>query len=233
MTKKMFLSVCDTTIRERGLPAFGGAGGDQGWAEGTVRILNPLGFHGSVVFASAPSVQGAELRLALSLLQALAGLDPSWCAPVDENEFTLQKSALGAPFLLAGERPGPSLSFSHGKGRLWAAMSGKGDVGMDVAYPEEFAGAYPFHRAFRTEELGCAEAICPGDTARGAALMWAAKEAAVKATGTGFNLFDPLEVRVGKPFVREEGILFEVLADRPIPTWVTTEGMGWLAVALA
>jgi phosphopantetheinyl transferase len=125
------------------------------------------------------------------------------------------------------------LSFSHGKGRLWAAMSGQGRVGIDVAYPEEFIGAYPFGRAFSAEELDCAEALCPNDMARGAALMWAAKEAAVKATGAGFNFLDPLEVRVGAPVVREQGVLFEVLADRPISTWVRTEGRGWLSVALA
>jgi phosphopantetheinyl transferase len=112
-------------------------------------------------------------------------------------------------------------------------MTGRGNVGIDVAYPEEFAGAYPFQRAFSAEELDCAEALCPNDTARGAALMWAAKEASVKATGAGFNFFDPLEVRVGTPLVREHGVLFEVLADRPISTWVRTVGRGWLSVALA
>jgi phosphopantetheinyl transferase len=111
-------------------------------------------------------------------------------------------------------------------------MSGKGSVGIDVSYPEEFTGAYPFGRAFRTEELDFAEALCPNDRARGAALLWSAKEASVKATGAGFNFFDPLEVRVGTPFVREQGIIFEVLADRPVSTWVGTEGRGWVSVAL-
>jgi phosphopantetheinyl transferase len=112
-------------------------------------------------------------------------------------------------------------------------MSGRGSVGIDVAYPEEFTGGYPFARAFRTEELDCAGALCPNDTAREAALIWAAKEASVKATGAGFNFFDPLEVRVGTPLVSEQGILFEVWAGRPISTWVRTEGRGWLSVALA
>ena len=67
----------------------------------------------------------------------------------------------------------------------------------------------------------------------GAALIWAAKEASVKAIGAGFNLFDPVEVRVGPPLVREQGMLFEVLVDRPISTWARTEGSGWLSVALA
>ena len=215
-----------------GLLSFNGAGGDQGLGEGGVHILHPLGFQGSVVFASAPSVQGGKLCLASGLLRALTRLNPRWTGR-DEDALTLCSSALGAPYLLVGEKQGPSLSFSHGKGRVWAAMSDKGSVGIDVVYPEEFAGVYPFYRAFSSEELDCADALCTNDRARGAALMWAAKEASVKAARTGFNLFDPLEVRVGTPFVQEHGILFDVLADRPVSTWVTTEDRGWLAVALA
>jgi len=188
----------------------------------------------SVVYTSAPSREEAGSWLALALLRALARLDPRWsAAPPDENELLLHKSALGGPLLRVGDREGPSLSFSHGKGLLWAAMSGMGRVGIDVSYPEEFTGAYPFARAFTTEELDSAGTLCPDDTARGAALMWAAKEASVKATGAGFNTFDPLDVRVGNPLFGEQGIFFEVQADRPISTWVRTEGRGWLSVALA
>jgi len=207
--------------------------GGEGKGEEAIHSLSPLGIRGSVLFASAPSVKGAGPRVALSLLRTLARRDARWNAPADENGLTFHKSALGAPFLFVGDREGPSVSFSHGKGRLWAAMSGTGNVGIDVAYQEEFSGTYPFHRAFSAEELECAEALCPMDAARGAALMWAAKEASVKATGAGFNLFDPLEVRVGTPFIREQGVLFEVLVDRPVSTWVTAEDKGWLSVALA
>ena len=209
------------------LPHIGG----EGKGEGAIHSLSPLGFQSPVLFASAPPVHGAGLHLALGLLRALAQLDSRWSGT--GNEMTLHKSALGGPRLFAGDREGPSLSFSHGKGRLWGAMCGTGNVGIDAAYPEEFVGVYPFHRAFSNEELDCAEALCPNDRARGAALMWAAKEASVKATGAGFNLFDPLEVRVGTPFVREQGILFDVLADRPVSVWVRPEGRGWMSVALA
>ena len=143
------------------------------------------------------------------------------------------KAPLEDHIFLLGTRQGPSLSFSHGEGRLWAAMCSQGSVGIDVAYPEEFTGGYPFARAFRPEELDCARALCHNDTARGAALIWSVKEASVKATGAGFNLFDPLEVRVANPLLRGQGILFEVSAGGPISAWARTEGRGWLAVALA
>jgi phosphopantetheinyl transferase len=166
------------------------------------------------------------------LMRALARLDPRWSLSPDESVLTLHKSTLGGPCLLLGDKQGPSLSFSHGKERLWAAMCSKGRVGIDMAYPEEFASGYPFARAFRPEELDWARALCQNDTARGAALIWSAKEASVKATGAGFNRFDPLQVRVGAPLLMQEGFLFEVLADRPITAWARTEDTGWLCVAL-
>ncbi len=198
---------------------------------GTIHTLAGLLPVDSVVFAFTQLRRGAGTCLAYMLMRAMARLDPRWRIPPDKNTLTLQKSTLGMPCLLLGEKPGPSVSFSHGEGRIWAAMCGTGSVGIDVAYPEEFAGDYPFTRAFRPEELDFARDLCHNDTSRGAALIWSAKEAAVKATGAGFNRFDPREVRVGVPLFKEQGILFEVLADRPISTWAKTEGRGWLSVA--
>lgn len=201
-------------------------------AHGTIHALTRLVPGGYIVFASTKSRPGAKTSLALMLLRALARLDPRWSLSSDENALTLHKSTLGGPCLLMGDKQGPSLSFSHGKQRLWAAMCSKGRVGIDVAYPEEFAAGYPFARAFRPEELDCARALCYNDTARGAALIWSAKEASVKATGAGFNRLDPFQVRVGAPVFREQGFLFEVLADQPITAWARSEDTGWLCVAL-
>ena len=184
-----------------------------------------------VVLASIEAKPGAKLSLTFGLLRLLARLEPRRHAPPVKNTLTLHKSALGRPAVLLGEEGGPSLSFSRGKGWLWAAMGDQGSVGIDVAYPQEFADGYPFARAFRPEELEWAEAFCH-DTARGAALVWSAKEAAVKATGTGFNLIDPLEVRVGTPRFIDHGMVFDVSADRPIAAWSGPEDEGWLSVAL-
>jgi phosphopantetheinyl transferase (holo-ACP synthase) len=187
-----------------------------------------------VVFASAQAHSGAELCLTVKLLQALAQLDPVRHIPPDENTIHLHKSPLGQPRLLLGDEPGPSLSFSRGNGRLWAAMSSKGHVGIDVAYPREFAGDYPFARAFRPEELDYARIFDRSNLAQGAALIWSAKEASVKAIGVGFNRLDPLEVRVKVPQIKEQGFTFEVSAgNRPIAAWARAEGMGWLCLALA
>jgi phosphopantetheinyl transferase len=111
-------------------------------------------------------------------------------------------------------------------------MCGTGRIGVDVAYPVDFAGHYPFGRAFSPEELDWARALCPDDTARSAALIWSAKEAALKAIGTGFNFFDPLEVRVGPPLFGKRGIFLNVLAERRIAVWAKAEGSGWISLAL-
>ncbi|MBW1775653.1 MAG: 4'-phosphopantetheinyl transferase superfamily protein, partial [Deltaproteobacteria bacterium] len=170
----------------------------------------------TVVFASTESRRGAKHSLARRLLRAQAMRDPRRGPFPRGKALSLYKGALGKPCLLVGDKQGPSLSFSHGEGSLWGAMCGEGSVGIDVAYPDEFAGGYPFGRAFSPEELDCAGGLCRNDRARGAALIWSVKEASVKATGAGFHLFDPLDVRVGIFLFREQGILFEVSADRPI-----------------
>jgi phosphopantetheinyl transferase len=187
----------------------------------------------TVVFSCAKSQHTAARYLAVGLLQALARLCPRWKDLANANPPMLHHSPLGTPRLVLGNQQGPSLSFSHGAGRLWAAMGSKGQVGIDVAYPEEFANGYPLARAFRQEELDCAKTLCHGDTARGAALVWSAKEASVKATGAGFNRFDPRDVRVGPAVLQKQGILFDIWADRPISAWVRTQDRGWLSVALA
>ena len=185
----------------------------------------------TVVFASTESMRGAKHSLTLRLLRAQARLEPRRGPSPHENALTLYQGSLGRPCLLLGDKQGPSLSFSHGEGRLWGAMCSEGSVGIDVAYPDEFAGAYPFGRAFRPEELDCAGSLCHNDRARGAALIWSVKEASVKATGAGFHLFDPLDVRVGISLCRQQGIIFEVSAGRPISAWAKAEGHGWVAVA--
>lgn len=201
--------------------------------QGTIHALPGLTAEETVLFTSAPLKREAGPRLALRLLGALGRLDPRWRSTIAENAFTLHKTPLGGPYLLLGDRQGPSLSFSHEEGRLWAAMGSHGCVGIDVAYPEEFTGGYPFKRAFRPEELNCDRAFGHKNTARAAALIWSLKEAAVKAAGTGFNCYDPLEVRVTNPRIGGQGILFDVWAGGSISAWARAEGRGWLAVALA
>jgi phosphopantetheinyl transferase len=185
-----------------------------------------------VIFSSIESSAGAKQYLARRLLQTLEQLDPAWNGWSYERSI-LVKTALGKPFLLLNGNEGPSLSFSHGEERLWSAVSSKGRVGIDVAYPEDFADGYPFARAFHPDELEWASALCHSNTARGAALLWSVKEASVKAVGTGFHRFDPQQVRVGMPLVDENKFLFRVWLQQSISVWSVALDEGWLSVALA
>jgi len=201
------------------------------FAPRTIHTLPGLAMCETVLFTSTPLAHEAGPGLTLRLMQALGRIDPRWHNATVGNALTLHNTPLGEPYLLIGDRQGPALSFSHGARQLWGAICSHGRVGIDVADPVEFAGAYPFKRAFRPEELDWARALAHKNTARAAALIWSLKEASVKATGIGFNGYDPLDVSVGTPRINDRGILFDVWAGGAISAWARAEGKGWLAVA--
>jgi phosphopantetheinyl transferase (holo-ACP synthase) len=114
-----------------------------------------------------------------------------------ERKLRLKKSSLGKPLLRIGQLRGPSIGFSRSDGLMWAALcSGHEEIGLDVASSADFSGAYPFHRICTEQESVAAEAITAGNKPEAGALLWSVKESYVKALGCGFNVFDPLQVRV-------------------------------------
>jgi phosphopantetheinyl transferase len=191
------------------------------------QVLSGLGPGGPVIYASDLNAPGVKERLVRRLLTSLPGQQPG-----DAFEaVSLELAALGQPRLRLKGRPGPAVSFSQAAGRVWAALTRTGQVGVDVALPGEFEPGYPFARAFRPEELGWARPLCGNDTARGAALLWAMKEAAVKALGVGFHLLDPLAVEVVNHSPWQGGIRASVKAGRILPAWARPQSGGWLAIA--
>ena len=103
----------------------------------------------------------------------------------------LVQTDLGRPILMLDGKPGPHVSFTYdGRGRVFASICLLSPVGLDTAHPDEFSGSYPFGRAFLEDELERAM-VLTGSQTTAAALVWAFKEAAVKAMGTGFNQVDP------------------------------------------
>ncbi len=145
--------------------------------------------------AERRSLERNKRALTMTLLKRCTA--DIWTSRTDEADIRLEAEETGRPLLFLNETKGPSVSFSHYEGRTWAAICPSTQaVGIDAACDAEFQGRYPFHRAFGDEELDTAVDTMEGDVPRAAALLWSAKEAAVKAIGCGFRLLDPLEVNV-------------------------------------
>ena len=195
------------------------------------QALSGLGPDGPVIYASDLNGPGAKERLVRRLLAGLPGQETGFATQPELWPVSLGKTALGQPHLKLGGRPGPSISFSQAAGCLWAALTPVGQVGVDAALPSEFEESYPWARAFRPAELAWARPLVGGDTAGAAALLWALKEAAVKALGVGFHFLDPLAVETISPRPWQGGWRVLVRVGLVLPAWVRPEGDGWLAIA--
>jgi phosphopantetheinyl transferase len=190
------------------------------------------GWGGPVAYAAAQVKPGARTALAARLVAALAEVAPEWSGASTWGALTMEVGPLGQPLLKLGHRPGPGLSFSEAGGLLWAAVAAQGQVGVDAARQEDFAPPYPYSRAFGPPEWDWAWRHCQGRTAAAAALLWAAKEAAVKALGVGFHNVDPLDLEVFPGAAAGEGLQLVVQASEPIRAWARPLEDGWLALAL-
>ncbi|WP_306549733.1 4'-phosphopantetheinyl transferase superfamily protein [Desulfobulbus sp.] len=189
-----------------------------------------------------------RIRLAALLWEHVAAREnPPWQYRSLCAAFPLQVAhgPLGRPHLLLGGVRGPSLSFSEGDGKTWAALSGDAsDIGIDVAAADQFQGKYPLHRVFHDQELHHALRLTGGDVTQASALLWSVKEAVVKALGCGFHLVAPLQVHVSPPVAGDRGFTFPVYlsgkallrypmaAGRSIRVRSFPRGKMWLAIAL-
>ncbi|WP_449241788.1 4'-phosphopantetheinyl transferase superfamily protein [Desulfovibrio sp.] len=133
----------------------------------------------------APDGPDAALTLAARLAAALLGREHPW---------TLEHDSLGRPGLRCPESGAPAahVSFSRLGGVLWCAV-GPRPLGLDVAEAREFGPGYPLDRVFGVGERRLAErlGVAPAEAQ---ALLWALKEAAAKALGTGFHLLEPCDM---------------------------------------
>lgn len=202
------------------------------WSEAAAaQVFSGLGPSDPVIYASDLAGAGAKERLVRRLLASLPGREIDDAVQPAPGTVSLKLTALGQPRLFLGGQQGPAVSFSQAAGRVWAAMTCTGQVGVDAAMPAEFEAGYPLARAFRSTELDWARPLSGGATAGAAALLWALKEAAVKALGVGFHFLDPLAVEVLSPRPWQGGWRVLVQAGRILPAWARPEAGGWLAIA--
>jgi hypothetical protein len=198
---------------------------------GAKQVFSGPGPYGPVLYASDLAGPGAKERLVRRLLASLPGQDTGFTSQPERWPVSLELTALGQPRLRLKGQPGPAVSFSQAAGCLWAALTPAGQVGVDVALPSEFEEDYPMARAFREAELDWARPLCGGAIAGAAALLWALKEAAVKALGVGFHVLDPLAVEAVSPRPWQGWVRVLVKAGPILPAWARPEGGGWLAIA--
>lgn len=165
------------------------------------------------------------------------GLQPCQVVPAADN--------LGKPYLRGAPPPAPAISFSQGGGRLWAALGGAASgLGLDAASSREFAGGYPCRRVFHDQELEHSQKYTGGDGPEAAALLWSAKEAAVKSLGCAFHFFGPRHLRVRFAGPWPQGLLWQVIltgvGEKRLPQGVAggvrgaslrREGL-WLSLAI-
>jgi phosphopantetheinyl transferase len=196
-------------------------------------LLPSLGRWGPVVYTSRPSGQGSREAAAARLLEALAASAPAWREALAWGPLTLETGPLGQPRLKLGGKAGPGLSFSEAGGTLWAALTGQGQVGVDAAPKGDFLPPFPYARTFQPEEWEWAWRHCRGESASAAALLWAAKEAAVKALGVGFHARDPLDLRVVFLTQKRDGLSLTVQTPEAVSAWARPLEDGWLALAVA
>jgi len=177
-----------------------------------------VSFHGHPVSCSCldldePGVSGAagsslKLSLAARLLEHMRsglGGEPR-VSRGNSTDLALRSDRLGRPLLLIDGKEGPSVSFSRGRGAVWAALCPDPfTAGIDVAGVDEFHGGYPLRRAFHDKELRMAADLGAGPHDVGAAFLWSAKEAVVKALGCGFHWIDPLEVIIDEIWPEARG----------------------------
>ena len=227
----------------------------------TVHAVSFARGRGPVFYASMPCTgetlkgcvtngTGDKHRLVSFLWDHLAAMEsPLWrgCQSSGRAAFPIQmvRGLLGRPHLLLGEYRGPAVSFSHGGGKVWAALCGdESDIGIDVAGADEFHREYPFHRVFHPQELEHALRLAGRDVEKASALLWSIKEAVVKALGCAFHLVDPRQITVYPSVGRDGGYTFPVglsgkaLVRFPLAAgrslWVRSlpQRKMWLSIAL-
>ncbi len=112
------------------------------------------------------------------------------CNPSEPE--TIYHDHLGRPYL---DFDNIAVSYSYCNGLIYAGVALSSTLGLDAASAVDFSGCYPYHKVFTKTELMHCESITR-DRSEGAALLWACKEAVVKAMGTGFRGVEPIDLKM-------------------------------------
>jgi len=137
----------------------------------------------------------------------------------------------GRPLLCGPDAGDCRISFSYCNHTLWAALAAGSPVGIDVESPASFAAPYPYDRVFSGWEWRCINDFDKSRPQVFAAALWACKEAAVKARGTGFSDLSPLEVCIDSIAVARHGYRVKLRTEKTYLAIVQPHNLLWLAIA--
>jgi phosphopantetheinyl transferase len=145
--------------------------------------------------------------------------------------ITLTTDRAGCPLLHGNNVESFHVSFSYCKEKIWAVITKGSPVGIDVETPDSFTDTYPYMRVFNSFEHSIISQFYSKRPV-GAAALWACKEAAVKARGTGFSDLEPIDVTVRSISPVYQGYEVEMYADQSYCTMLRQENDLWCAVAM-
>lgn len=184
-----------------------------------------------ILYACTSVTNDAKEMLLDRLLNGLSNTEGAMAPCLRPCSYRLRSDALGKPLLTLGNSLGPSVSFSRVPGKTWAAMSTVSNLGIDAELSETFNGLYPFHRVFSRDEFDHATKLCSGRLDEAAALLWSAKEAAVKAMGCGFHFFGPDQLLAGEFKPSKEGFFSKIDAGLKVAVWAVYVQSAWISIA--
>ncbi|MDD2904409.1 MAG: 4'-phosphopantetheinyl transferase superfamily protein [Syntrophales bacterium] len=177
--------------------------------------------------SSAPGFSSLQMKQ-----DFLAALLQEHSLPARTQDLALVHSRWGKPHLLIDGAPGPPVSFSWSAGAWWAAVGTASSwIGLDAASPQEFTGAFPVHKVFSPEEWQAATSLTAGNREEAAALLWAVKEAVVKARGCGYHFFGPRQIGLEYAGFGEHGPCWRGYLEAPGPDPAPPGTQGVLPVA--
>ena len=191
-----------------------------------MEMLPALNGIGPILYDRIPAGDGAQTILYRTLYQRLVSYDQSLRGDLSSGKDTSEPPSAGSS--LPEE---PSFSTSRGNGHLYGAMSGLGHVGCHYTARSEFEMNFPVGTAFLPEEWGRALNV-QDQPESAAALLWSVKEAVVKALGTSFHYYDPLEFEVELMEARENGFLNIIRAQQTYAAWSVFQEEGCFSLAV-
>jgi phosphopantetheinyl transferase len=151
---------------------------------------------------------------------------------VPTDDWRLTWDPWGRPRLHTPDGRPPAVSFTRAAGLLFCAAAFVERLGLDAAAADEFTPPYPYDRAFHPSELDLAR-LWADDAAQAAALAWTAKEAAVKALGSGFHTIDFLDPIIESLTPAALGSRLTVrVGDRLLFAWTRRFRGLWLTLAI-